>query len=501
MWAPWVVITVFLLVLAFTHWFLQPPRAAEMGRLYRRHARRLLCSLLLTVDGHDPDPAEPAHRHPAADHLHGRVQAGPAARADLGPDDRLHGARDRAGARLRRDQPAVSLADRRQRRSSNTESRAVKAKNENRMTECKLSSPSRPTSFAPGWRPGCRSRARCRSSTRAGTPHAMGIDVGQEQSMKEPRSHIEGATPSTAIWSFGIVPDPFSPPGPAAMLLDRRIPVEDFLPCQYDRVVCSTVCIELKSQIAADRASEAAAQRFDRREAAQLDAQHQPQPGGARPGSSRVRAKRKRGRRPRRPGGRRPKRPATPTRPSDCATRPPRSHRRPITVEMTFNVYRTTKGKVGEPVYAEIAGDSTPAPAQTFEGDIFPIKEYYTNRSSASCLDPGRLAGRPRDRDPLHQPDPVPGNGRERPVSAAASSGNFGVNYMKGLLGVWLQAMVLTAIGVFAGTFLSWPVALLTTIVFFVAGQLAFAFLVDFTRQAMLGGGPFESLDPALDAR
>ena len=75
-----------------------------------------------------------------------------------------------------------------------------------------------------------------------------------------------------------------------------------------------------------------------------------------------------------------------------------------------------------------------------------------------------------------------------------SSSGNFGFNYMKGLFGVWLQAMVLTAIGVFAGTFLSWPVALLTTIFFFVAGQLAFAFLVDFSRQAIMGGGPFESL-------
>ncbi len=54
--------------------------------------------------------------------------------------------------------------------------------------------------------------------------------------------------------------------------------------------------------------------------------------------------------------------------------------------------------------------------------------------------------------------------------------------------------MVLTAIGVCAGSFLSWPVALLTTIAFFVAGQLAFSFLVDFTRQAIMGGGPFESL-------
>ena len=72
--------------------------------------------------------------------------------------------------------------------------------------------------------------------------------------------------------------------------------------------------------------------------------------------------------------------------------------------------------------------------------------------------------------------------------------GNFGLNFMMGLFGIWLQAMVLTAIGVFAGTFLSWPMALLTTIAFFVAGQVAFSFLLDFTRQSLLGGGPFESL-------
>ena len=48
MWAPWVVITVFGVVLAFTHWFLQPPRPAEMGRLFVG-TLTLLCSLLLTV--------------------------------------------------------------------------------------------------------------------------------------------------------------------------------------------------------------------------------------------------------------------------------------------------------------------------------------------------------------------------------------------------------------------------------------------------------------------
>ena len=36
------------MVLAFTHWFLQPPRPAEMGRLFVG-TLALLCSLLLTV--------------------------------------------------------------------------------------------------------------------------------------------------------------------------------------------------------------------------------------------------------------------------------------------------------------------------------------------------------------------------------------------------------------------------------------------------------------------
>ena len=104
-----------------------------------------------------------------------------------------------------------------------------------------------------------------------GTPHAMGIDVGQEQSMKEPRSHIEGATPSTAIWSFGIVPDPFTPPGRPPISLNRRIPVDDFLPpdtieWQLDRVY------ELDAQIEAAKTSQGAAQRDRGRACAELDA-------------------------------------------------------------------------------------------------------------------------------------------------------------------------------------------------------------------------------------
>ena len=44
MWAPWVVITVFLLVLAFTHWFLQPPRPPRWaGSTWERSACSARC--------------------------------------------------------------------------------------------------------------------------------------------------------------------------------------------------------------------------------------------------------------------------------------------------------------------------------------------------------------------------------------------------------------------------------------------------------------------------
>ncbi len=50
MWAPWVVIVIFAVILAFTHWFLPAPqqRPAELGRIFVG-TLSLLCMLLLTV--------------------------------------------------------------------------------------------------------------------------------------------------------------------------------------------------------------------------------------------------------------------------------------------------------------------------------------------------------------------------------------------------------------------------------------------------------------------
>ncbi len=169
-------------------------------------------------------------------------------------------------------------------------------------------------------------------------------------------------------------------------------------------------------------------------------------------------------------------------------------HSPPIPIEMTFNIYRTTKGVLGEPVLASmIATNGFPLRAGSKpHPDLFPIREYYTNKRSipssllvgshgfltieVRCVTPNQYLGM-----------------AEGDLYILSSEGDFWVNYVKGLFGIWLRALVLTSIGLFAGTFLSWPVAMLTTIAFFFFGELAFNFLALFSLQ-LEGGGPFESM-------
>ena len=81
---------------------------------------------------------------------------------------------------------------------------------------------------------------------------------------------------------------------------------------------------------------------------------------------------------------------------------------------------------------------------------MFPIREYYTNRRvlpasllvgstghftiEIGCETPNQYIG-------MAEPD----------LYILASQGGFRVNYHKGLFGIWIQAMVLAAIGLFAG--------------------------------------------------
>jgi hypothetical protein len=486
MWAPWVVLTVFLLVLAFTHWFLQPPRAAEMGRLYVG-TLTLLCSVLLTVMVTILTPLSlPTDIQQQTIYT---VVSKPVRRLEL-IWGRMIGYMALVtvlvavfgGISLLYLWRTVGLT------IEKTYADALRAKKENRMADYKLL-----LEQADQLRTRMQARVPVKGSLSfldsRGTPHAVGIDVGMDQNMREPRSHIEGATPSAAIWSFGIVPDPFTPRGQPLRRLNRQIPVEDFLrpgtvEWNLDRAH------QLETQIQNAQAAKAQPN-VSAKTASQLDAAIQRN----RAELERVRAEYERNR-PRaeelearalgaESAGRTDE--AQELRRELAAIASP-----PVTVEMTFNVYRTTKGKIGEPVFAEIRAFNPWTHAE-FEGDVFPIKEYYTNRVQLPAKLLAGSHGALRIEIRCLSPTQYLGMA-ESDLYLLPRSGNFGLNYMKGLFGIWLQAMVLTAIGVCAGTFLSWPVALLTTIAFFIAGQLAFAFLVDFTRQAILGGGPFESL-------
>jgi ABC-type transport system involved in multi-copper enzyme maturation permease subunit len=486
MWAPYVVVTVFLVILAFTHWFLQPPRAAELGRLYVG-TLSLLCSLLLTVMITLLTPLSLPHDIQSQTIY--TVVSKPVRRIEL-VWGRMIGFMTIVtllvaifgGISLAYLWRTVGGAIR------VTEAEAVRAAQLGRTSEARQ----------------LREQAdqlRTRMAARVplfgsltfldsrGTPHQRGIDVGQEQSAREPRSHIEGATPATAIWRFGIVPDPLTPEGVRPIMLDRRVPVGNLL--QADTVEgLLNQTYELKYQVESARQAQAdpnlapakatqlsstitrAQSELDRATDAynKLKAQADDLESKA--------AEAEKGKK---------------SSEAEALRRQAAAlHSPSIPLEMTFTVYRTTKGKVGEPVYAqlEVTNLRTHAPPYS---NIFPIREYYTNKQT---LPASILAGSGGDLQIVIRcisPTQYLGMA-ESDLFLLARSGDFGTNFMKGLFGVWLQAMVLTAIGVFAGTFLSWPVALLTTIAFFVAGQVAFAFLLDFTRQSLLGGGPFESL-------
>ncbi|MFO0909873.1 MAG: hypothetical protein U0794_16250 [Isosphaeraceae bacterium] len=484
MWAPYVVITLFLVVLAFTHWFLQPPRLAELGRLYVG-TLSLLCTLLLTVMVTLLTPL--SLPYDIQNQTIYTVVSKPVRRIELiwgrmigfmaivtllvvvfGGISLLYLWRTVGGTIEATERLAVKAAQ----QNKPTEARQLKEQAEQLRTRMAARVP------VYGSLTFLDSR---------GNRHLRGIDVGQEQSSREPRSHIEGATASTAIWQFGVLQDPLAPQG-VQLLIDRRVPVDLMIqPGTVEDLLNQTFVQKYRIEraqreqadpnLAASKAgSLTSVINSARAELERADQAYKTKKAQADDLEARAAAAEKEGKT---------------TEAATLRTQAASLHSLPVKLEMTFNVYRTTKGKVGEPVYAELEATNPRTGAEY--RNIFPIREYYTNKQ---LLPASLLAGSDGNlRIEIRCISPTQYLGMaESDLFLLARAGDFGTNFMKGLFGVWLQAMVLTAIGVFAGTFLSWPVALLTTIAFFVAGEIAFTVLLDFTRQSLIGGGPFESL-------
>jgi len=478
MWAPWVVLAIFLFVLAFIHWYLAMPRPAELGRLYVRSLTWLI-SLLLTVMVVFLTPI--SLPNDISQQTIYTIVSKPVRRIEL-IWGRMIGFMVLVTALLvvfggvslaylNRTISTTITATRQRAEVARRNGNTTGALNLDEQADQML------TRMA--------ARVPIKGSLvffdSKGAMKKKGIDVGMEMQF---RSHIEGATRALALWRFDVVPDPID----ENIILDRRVPVSQLLKPGTMEDIEDQLALA-KNQEAAGRKKQAEGGRpvEVRRLAEALpklrDRIQELSTERIKIGLIAADVERR-------------------AREAEAAKQPGQAqalrdelaalHSPPIPLEMTFNIFRTTKGRViGQAVHAELKARNL----QTGEvvTRLFPVREYYTNPlevpSKILVGSGGRVAIEVRCLSPQQYIGMAEGD-----LYILQSRGSFATNYLKGLSGIWLQAMVLTAIGVWAGTFLSWPVALLMTIFFFIAGQVAFGFLQEFAMHSLVGGGPFESL-------
>jgi ABC-type transport system involved in multi-copper enzyme maturation permease subunit len=481
MWAPWVVIAIFVVILAFTSWFLKPggDRAAELSRLYTG-TLMLVSAMLVTVMVVILSPisipndirqqtiytivSKPVHR---LELIWGRLLGFMALVTVL-----LLGFGAVSMFYLNR---VVS------KRIETTRAAAARAAEQNRPDFAKQLNDQ-------------ADQLETRLSARVPVKGSLifydskekmrlkGIDVGSEL---ESRSHIEGASPSKAVWRYGIVRDPFD----TRRVLDRRIPVASLLRPEtiewyMDRAYTAADRIDsLKRQQAQPNISAQDSRKLAG-QIQQLEQELESAQGSYRQLEQRDAQLRRQTLQARQSGQTRQE--------QQYAQQSAQLHSPPIPIEMTFNIYRTTKGEIGEAVLASMVVKN-PRPGTAPHRSFFGVHEYYTTKQSI----PARvIAGSQGFLDIEIRCETINQylGMAESDLYILARQGSFWTNYLRGLLGVWLQALVIASIGLFLGTFLSWPVAFVSTIFFFIVGQIAMGTLQSFALRSIIGGGPLESL-------
>jgi ABC-type transport system involved in multi-copper enzyme maturation permease subunit len=481
MWAPWAVLTLFVLVLAFTNWFLGRSRTAELAPMYIS-TLALVTSLLLTMMVMFLSPI--SIPNDIRFQTIYTVVSKPVRRLELIWGRLLGYMMMVTAILLVMGVVSVAYVERIvDKRIESTQEAAKAAETAGRTTEAKRL---RDDAYQLATRRSARVPiyGGLFFTDSLGRPRQAGIDVGMEQTK---RSHIEGATPSKATWVFDRVPDPSNP----RLLIDKLIPVQDLLRAgtiesvedEYFRLRFEQAQLQSDTQTGQLKGNEMrqANERIRSLEAriAEADARVK----GLKNQETELARAAEDLRRAGKAAEADAKREAIKALHSD-----------PIPVEMTFNIFRTTKGEeVGEAVQASMVvtnplrADIVPARL------LFPVHEYYTIPRSfparllvgcmgrlvieVQCLTPNQFLGMADD-----------------DLFILARRGDFRTNFIRGLAGVWLQALVVTAVGLFASTFLSWPVALLLTLAFYLGGQVAIGFLDQFAQGQVAGGGPFESL-------
>jgi hypothetical protein len=174
-----------------------------------------------------------------------------------------------------------------------------------------------------------------------------------------------------------------------------------------------------------------------------------------------------------------------------------------LPVEMTIEVFRTYKGNIEQRVPGSLMVRN-PKTHLTSARRRFESKEFKTDVH----LIPLKLQGENGKQLDLFK-DLVADGKVEIWLRCEAPAQNFGMaradmylragdapfawNFVKGYFGIWLQSLLLIALGVTFSTFLSGPVALIATLGALLGG-LANDFMFRLATQQTYGGGPFESL-------
>jgi hypothetical protein len=174
-----------------------------------------------------------------------------------------------------------------------------------------------------------------------------------------------------------------------------------------------------------------------------------------------------------------------------------------LPLEMTIRVFRSHKGEIEQGIRASLVLRNPrnrnvqselvlfPVKDATADEKIFDRKLRDTNGQTIDlfddlapdgqlevelqCLDDGQYLGA--------------GLGD---MYLRAQSASFTVNFLKGFLGIWVQMLLVTSVGVMFSTFLSGPVAMLATAAVLVLGA-RLDFIQGVAQGTIEGGGPVES--------
>ena len=200
-----------------------------------------------------------------------------------------------------------------------------------------------------------------------------------------------------------------------------------------------------------------------------------------------------------------------------------------LPIEMTISVFRTHKGNIEQTIMGSLL-IRNPVTGLTAETNIFNSEKYVTNALFVPrTIDRGKVEDRPRLLKELGQKESferqttfkekesydlfedfvVDGklevwlqcldNGQyfgaaEPDLYVRAKDANVFVNFLKGYLGIWQQMIILISFGVLFSTFLSGPVAMVSTFGILIAAFCKQLFLQVAYMQA-LGGGPVEAFN------